>query len=53
MSTADSPQPVDDLTDDERALFERIAEKHEDDDEVRRICEIVLQSSDDNEEANS
>jgi hypothetical protein len=41
----------DELTDEEKSVFERLAESHEDDD-VGRICEIVLQSSD-NEEARS
>ncbi|ADD05182.1 kinesin protein family member [Natrialba magadii ATCC 43099] len=56
MSQSTSPtssEPNDELTDDERELFERLAAKHEDDEEVSRICEMVLQSSADNEEANS
>lgn len=44
-------QREDKLTDDEREVFERL-QTYEDDD-VQRICDAVLQSSDDNEEANS
>lgn len=53
MSTTDPPQSANNLSDEERALFKRIADKHEDDEEVSRICEIVLQSSEDNEVTNS
>lgn len=45
----------DGLTDEELAAAERLKEKYEDD-ELGRICEVVLQSSaaaGDNEEANS
>jgi hypothetical protein len=35
----------DDLTDDERSLFERIAANNPDDEEIQRLCELVLQSS--------
>ena len=41
----------DELTEEEQALFERLAERFEGED-VGRIAEAVLQSSD-NEEANS
>ena len=42
------------LTDEEHAVFERLAERFDDDDEVGRICEAVLQSSEGtNEEASS
>jgi hypothetical protein len=44
-------EPTDELTDDERELFERLADHY--DNEVGRIFEIALQSSTDNEEANS
>ena len=51
-SATPSPQePTDELTDDERELFERLADHY--DNEVGRIFEIALQSSTDNEEANS
>jgi hypothetical protein len=40
------------LTDEERTLFERLAERH-DDDEVGRIFELVLQSSEPKEDTNS
>lgn len=54
MSTAKSPNSSEELTDEERELFERLAEKHENDNEVSRICELVLQSSDsDSEVTNS
>lgn len=45
---------VDSLTDDERALFERLADRYEGED-VGRICNLVLQSSSDesSEEARS
>lgn len=53
-ATPNTDDPADELTDDERELFERLAEKHPDDEEVSRICEMVLQSSDsDNEVTNS
>ena len=42
----------DELTDEERNLFERLAERHGDD-EVGRICDLVLQSSEPKEETNS
>ena len=47
-----SSEPTDELTEDERELFRRIQE-NSDDERIHRLCEIVLQSSDDNEEANS
>lgn len=52
MSMTDTPpqDTTDGLTDEERELFERLKRKHEDDEEVRRICEIVLQSSDSDKE---
>ncbi len=43
-TTPNSNDCADELTDEERDLFERIAEKHQEDDEVRRICELVLHS---------
>lgn len=57
MSTTDSPtdpQTSTDgqLTDDERALFERLADQYDGDD-VGRIARTVLQSSTDSEEASS
>ncbi|MCD2204378.1 hypothetical protein [Halobacterium sp. KA-6] len=44
-------QRDDELTDDEREVFERLQD-YEDDD-VQRICDVVLQSSDESEEASS
>jgi len=45
--------PSGDLTDEEEALFERLAERHEGED-VGRIFEFVVQSSDtESEEARS
>jgi len=49
---SDAPNGTGELTDDERDLFERLADRYEGED-VGRICEVVLQSSDSNEEANS
>lgn len=54
MSQTASPnsnEPTDELTDEERELFERLANHY--DNEVGRIFELALQSSTDNEEANS
>lgn len=45
-------RPTQDLTDEEAKVFERLAKQYEDDD-VGRICQAVLQSSETNEEANS
>lgn len=43
----------DQLTEDERGAFERLADRYEGED-IGRICEVVLQSNDaDNEEASS
>ncbi|MXV62107.1 kinesin [Natronorubrum sp. JWXQ-INN-674] len=50
-TTPNAEDPSDELTDDERELFERLANRY--DDEVGRIFEIALQSSTDSEEANS
>jgi len=43
------------LTEDEQQLFERLREQFEGDEEMEELCDLVLQSSDDdtNEEANS
>lgn len=42
------------LDKDEESVFERLQEIFEDDEEIQRICDLVLQSSDDaSEEANS
>ena len=54
MSQSSSPAPDptnDELTEDERELFERLADHY--DNEVGRIFEIALQSSTDSEEASS
>lgn len=55
MNTTRTPdQPTDEqdgLTADERAVFERLAERHGDDD-VGEIARTVLQSSSPREEAN-
>ncbi|SFR41814.1 hypothetical protein SAMN04487947_1186 [Halogeometricum rufum] len=54
MSNPAPPAQTDALTDDDRELFERLADEYEDDDEMSRLCELVLQSSDTpSEEANS
>ena len=51
-ATPNPDDPEDELTDDERELFERLADRY--DNEVGRIFEIALHSSEtDNEEANS
>ncbi|AUV81221.1 kinesin [Salinigranum rubrum] len=47
-----SDELTDELTPDEQALFERI-QSYTDDERVHRLCEIVLQSSTESEEANS
>jgi hypothetical protein len=55
MSKSDTPSSSgeqDTLTKDERSVFERLADRHEDDD-VGRICELALQSSSPKEDANS
>lgn len=49
MSQVSEINDADKLTDEERSLFERLAEKHSDDDEVSRICELVLQSESDSD----
>jgi hypothetical protein len=35
----------DQLTEEERELFERIAENNPDDEEIQQLCELVLRSS--------
>lgn len=55
MSKSDTPSSTsteDTLTEDERSVFERLADRHEDD-AVGRICELALQSSSLKEDANS
>ena len=45
-----STEPTDTLTDDERATFQNLR-RSTDDEDVQKLCELVLQS--DSEEANS
>ena len=40
------------LSEEDRAVFERLKDAYEDDEEMQRICELVLQDSS-SEEANS
>lgn len=51
MSMTTDPTDPQTLTDDERDVFERLADEYEDD-TLGRICELVLQS-DSREETNS
>jgi len=51
-STTMHSNDQEELTDEERTLFERLAERHGND-EVGRICELVLQSSEPKEDTNS
>ena len=53
MSEATSNSRSDTLTQEERDVFERLADRYDDDDDIKRICELVLQSSEPSEEASS
>ncbi|WP_135828544.1 kinesin [Halorussus halobius] len=50
-STPNTTSDRDALTDDEQSVFERLADRYDDDSDVGRIAELVLQSS--KEDANS